>query len=84
MHQILKLKPYTDLTARRVIEKITKENKNKVVDYIIHHFIFICVFFLYFFYHSSCRKEQSTVLILKFGIQDFTDPRSTKNPADPH
>ena len=32
---------------------------------IIHHFIF--VFFLYFFYHSSCRKDQFTVLSLKFG-----------------
>ena len=31
---------------------------------IIHHFIF--VFFLYFFYHSSCRKDQFTVLSLKF------------------
>ena len=42
----------------------------------IHHFIFIfiCVFFIYFFYHSSCRKEQFTDLILKFGTQDFTDP----------
>ena len=33
---------------------------------IIHHFIF--VLFLYFFYHSSCRKDQFTVLSLKFGI----------------
>ena len=32
---------------------------------IIHHFIF--VFFIYFFYHSSCRKDQFTVLSLKFG-----------------
>ena len=31
----------------------------------INHFIF--VFFLYFFYHSSCRKDQFTVLSLKFG-----------------
>ena len=28
------------------------------------HFIF-SVFFIYFSYHSSCRKDQSTVLILK-------------------
>ena len=49
--------------------------------YIIHHLIF--VFFLYFFYHSSCRKDQFTVSNLKFGTQDFTDPRSTKDPADP-
>ena len=89
------------LTAGREIEKIKKEYKNKVVNYIcaifplatqtfnegcekkmndypqlapmeglcykpkyraniIHHFIF--VFFLYFFYHSSCRKDQFTVL----------------------
>ena len=39
----------------------------------IHRFIF--VFFLYFFYHSSCFKDQFTVLISKFGIKfkDFTD-----------
>ena len=48
--------------------------------YIIRHFIF--VFFIYFFYHSSCRKDHFTVLNLKFGTQDFTDPRSTKDPAD--
>ena len=47
----------------------------------IHRFIF--VFFLYFFYNSSCRKDQFTVLSLKFGSQDFTDPaRSTKYPVD--
>ena len=39
---------------------------------IFHHFIF--VFFLYFSHHSSCRKDQFTVVILKFGTQDFTDP----------
>ena len=48
----------------------------------IHHFIF--VFFLYFFYHSSCRKDQFTVLSLKFGTQDFNWSRSTKDPAEPH
>ena len=26
-----------------------------------------------FSYHSFCRKNQFTVLILKFGIEDFTD-----------
>ena len=31
---------------------------------IIYHFI--VVFFLYFFYHSSCRKDQFTVLSLKY------------------
>ena len=61
-------------------EKISKENKNIVVNYIIHQLIF--VFFIYFFYHSSCRKDQFTVSNLKFGTQDFTDPRSTKDPAD--
>ena len=30
--------------------------------------------FLYFFYHSACRKDQFTVLILKFVMEDFTDP----------
>ena len=30
--------------------------------------------FIYFFYHSSCRKDQFTVLNWKFGTQDFTDP----------
>ena len=48
----------------------------------IHHFIF--VFFLYFFYHSFCRKDQFTVLSLKFGTQDFNWSRSTKDPVDPH
>ena len=32
------------------------------------------VFFLSFFYHSSFRKDHFTVLSLKFGTQDFTDP----------
>ena len=36
------------------------------------HFIF--VFFIYFFYFSFWRKDQFTVLSLKFGTQDFTDP----------
>ena len=39
---------------------------------IIHYFI--SVFFLNFFHHPSCLKDQFTVLILKFGSQDFTDP----------
>ena len=40
-------------------------------------------FFLHFFYHFSCRKDQFTVLILKFGIEDFIDHLSgpTKDPA---
>ena len=39
---------------------------------IIHHFILVCC--LHFFYLFSCRKDQFTVLILKFDIEDFTDP----------
>ena len=37
----------------------------EISDNIIHSVIF---FLSYFFYHSSCRKDQFTVLILKFGI----------------
>ena len=37
---------------------------------LIHHSLLS----LFFFYHSSCRRDHSTVLILKFGIEDFTDP----------
>jgi len=47
---------------------------------IIHHFIFVS--FRYFFYHSSCCKDQITVLSLKFGFQDFTDPGLPKDPAE--
>ena len=55
------------------MEKIEKEiNNKKVVNYNI--FLF---YLLIFFHHSSCRKDQFTALILKFGTQDFT-------PADPH
>ena len=32
------------------------------------------VFFIYFFNHSSYRKDQFTVLSLKFGTEDFTNP----------
>ena len=53
--------------SRKSDGKNIKENKNKVVSYIIF------VFFPYFFHHTSCRKDQFTVLILKFGTQDFTD-----------
>ena len=46
-----------------------KENKTNMVNY-------ICLIFLFFifFYHSSCRKDQFMVVILKFGTEDFTDP----------
>ena len=43
---------------------------------IIHHFIFVV--FIYIFNHSSYRKNQFTVLSLKSGTQDFTDPRLLK------
>ena len=42
------------------------------VEGLCYHFIFVLL--LYFFYHSSRRKDQMTVLNLKFGTQDFTDP----------
>ena len=40
---------------------------------------FIVVFFIYFSYHSFYDKDQFTVLILKFGIEDFTDPGLLKS-----
>ena len=48
--------------------------------------LFIIVFFIYFSYHSSCRNDQFIALILKLGIEDFTEysPRSTKDSADPY
>ena len=49
----------------RTKEKIHTLFRTKDMD-IIHHFIF--AFSLYFFYHSSCRKNQLTVLILKFDM----------------
>ena len=44
------------------------------------------VFFLFFFFFITL-KDQVTVLILKFGTPNFTDPgllNMSKNPADPH
>ena len=35
--------------------------------------------FLYFFYHSSCRKDQFTFLILKFGVKVMVDLKSLKS-----
>ena len=36
--------------------------------------------FLYFSYHYPCRKDQFTVvIILKFGIEGFTDPGLLKS-----
>ena len=48
---------------------------------VIHRFTF--VFFLSVFYHSSCRKDQFTILSLKFGAEDVTDPgaRFSKVPT---
>ena len=37
--------------------------------------LYFC-FLSLFFYHSCCRKDQFTVLNLKVGTQDFTNPRS--------
>ena len=52
-----------------------------MVNYII---IIIFVFFIYFSYHSSCRKDQFTVLTLKFGYSRCYWSISTKDPADPY
>ena len=41
---------------------------------IIHHFIFVLFFFLSLF----LRKDQFTILILKFGTEDVTDPALLK------
>ena len=49
-----------------MIEKIKKENKNKVVNYIIHNYIF--VFFLYFF--LSLFPPYGSVYCFKFKIYD--------------
>ena len=49
---------------------------------IIRHFIFVS--FLYFFYHSSCRKDQFTVLIFELKILLICWSRSTKDPAYSH
>ena len=56
---------YTQLLQLRK-ESLKKKIKgsNPVQAWIFYHFIF--VLFLYFFYHSSCRKDQFTVLSLKF------------------
>ena len=42
---------------------------------IFAQFTILFLFSLFiFFYRSSCRRDHSTGLILKFGIEDFTDP----------
>ena len=51
----------------------------------IIHLLLLFSFFI-FSYHSSCRNDQFIALILKFGIEDFTEyrSRSTKDSADPY
>ena len=46
---------------------------NRNVGKIWFTILFLFSFFI-FFYHSFCGKDQFTILILKFGIEDFTDP----------
>ena len=53
---------YIRSCEKKVWKKI--EGSNPVQAWIFYHFIF--VLFLYFFYHSFCRKDQFTVLSLKF------------------
>ena len=39
-------------------------------------FLFVCLSFFFFIFLSLvCCKDQFSVLILKFGIEDFTDPQ---------
>ena len=47
-------------SVKSSIPQNKKEIKNKMY--------FTFAFLLYFFHHSSCRKDQFTVLIFKFGI----------------
>ena len=48
-------------------------------------FYFCFIYLFIFFCHSFCRKDQFTVLILKFGqYWRCYWSRSTKDPADPH
>ena len=48
----------------------------------IHQIIFL--FFLVFFHHSSCRKDQFTVLILKLGLKILLNNVYSRDPDDPH
>jgi len=40
-------------------------------------------FFLIFFHHSSCRKDQFTVLILKLGHKILLIQVYSRDPAEP-
>ena len=37
-----------------------------------------------FFHHSSCRKDQFTVLILKLGLKILLNNVYSRDPDDPH
>ena len=51
-------------SCEKKVSKKKIKGSDPVQAWIFYHFIF--VLFLYFFYHSSCRKDQFTVLSLKF------------------
>ena len=57
-----------------MIEKIKQQKLNGQL-YLAN--IFHCVIFVFFIYFSRliCRRDQFTVSILRFGIEDFTDPQ---------
>ena len=55
---------YATFALRKESLKKKVKGSNPVQAWIFYYFIF--VLFLYFFYHSFCRKDQFTVLILKF------------------
>ena len=63
-------------TVNWSLRQLGRVMEKREVNYIINPFVF--VFFL-FFYHSSCRKDQFTVLILKFGIKVMVDLKSLKS-----
>ena len=55
---------YATFALRKESLKKKVKGSNPVQAWIFYYFIF--VLFLYFFYHSFCRKDQFTVLSLKF------------------
>ena len=55
---------YATFALRKVSLKKKVKGSNPVQAWIFYYFIFVP--FLYFFYHSFCRKDQFTVLSLKF------------------
>ena len=48
-------------------------NTSRVSKRTVRTILFLFSVFI-FCYHSSCRKDQFTVLFLKFGVEDFIDP----------